>query len=155
MILQYLQNSLTKIICCFPLRKPAASCLPSQDPLTFLQDSGACTNLGHSLNLFSSDKCIKHILCSLHWLAAKFQNKLQLAVLILETLRGLVPVQMKAAQSSAAEPLPAARCPCGAGHGSAGDAALFVAGAKPPPAEGREEQSPRPKPGSELCCAPW
>lgn len=77
MILQYLQNSLTKIVCCFPLQKPSASCLPSQDPLTFSQDSGACTYLGHSLNLFSSteyDRCVKHILCCSHWLDSSLQS---------------------------------------------------------------------------------
>lgn len=142
MFLHYLQNSLTKIISCFPSQKPSASCLPSQDPLTFLLDSGACTNLGDSLNFFSStgyDTRIKRTLCSLHWLAVTFKNKLQFVVLILETFRGLVPVQMKAAQSLAVEPLPAARCLCGARHGSAGNADLFAAGVKLPSAEDREE----------------
>lgn len=66
------------------MQKPSASFLSSQDPLMFLSDSGTCTNLGDSLNLFSStgyDECIKHLLCSLHWLAVNVKTNPRLAPL--------------------------------------------------------------------------
>lgn len=125
------------------MQKPSASFLSSPDPLMFLKDSGTYTNLGDSLNLFSStgyNKCIEHLLCCLHWLAVNLKTNPRLSPLSWSHLVSWF--QCRGCPRLAVDPW---LC-LSARLGCAGSTALCGQ-------EGTEGQPSHPNPGSQLCSA--